>query len=269
MTGSTSTTGSATAQPPISATGTAAATGSMATQAAAAPASNQQANPEAAKQHLTAARNSLSEMTQLPAAAQLSGDARTQITQLISNFNELITTNSEWRASYAKVEANLTALLGSETTDESTARTTASGTAGAVGTSGTVAALDPGVRGKLIDFRNHLEKFELAAGGPKTGEPASPAAAAAANEPTMTSQSAASQPPAAPSGQVNHQEVIRHIQAIEAILQSAGSPAAGTSATGTTGSTTGSTQAGLTLTAVQAEQLRNHLNELKRLFNEK
>ena len=50
---------------------------------------------DAAKQQLTAARNSLSELTQLPAASQLTGEARTQVQQLISNFNELITTNSQ------------------------------------------------------------------------------------------------------------------------------------------------------------------------------
>src|SRR5688572_22887198 len=55
----------------------------------------QQPNPEVAKQHLTAARNSLSELTQLPAASQLQGDARTQVAQLISNFNEMITTTTE------------------------------------------------------------------------------------------------------------------------------------------------------------------------------
>src|SRR3990170_3236658 len=49
-------------------------------------------DPEAARSALTAARESLSQLTQLPAAAQLSGEARTQVAQLISNFNELITT---------------------------------------------------------------------------------------------------------------------------------------------------------------------------------
>src|SRR5688572_24250021 len=72
-----------------------------------------QVDADAAKQHLTAARNSLSEMTQLPAASQLTGDARTQVSQLITNFNELITTKTDWRASFAKVETNLNALIGS------------------------------------------------------------------------------------------------------------------------------------------------------------
>src|SRR6185295_1302866 len=76
-----------------------------------------QADQAAAKEHLTAARESLSQLTSLPEAAKLQGDARTQVSQIISNFNELITTQSNWRASYAKLDANLTALLGADTSN--------------------------------------------------------------------------------------------------------------------------------------------------------
>jgi hypothetical protein len=282
-TGSMGTTTSTSAQPPTSATGTASSAEVMA-QLPAGSASAQQANAEAAKQHLTAARNTLSELTQLPAAAQLTGDSRTQVTQLISNFNELITTNTDWPAAYAKLEANLNALLGSQTPDESSARTTASGTAGAVGTSGTIAALDPAIRAKLVEFRGHLEKFQQAAGGPKRSESApestgsttagsmTGSAGTAASASTAATQSTATQSATsqiAPSGRADHQEVLRLIQAIEAVLQSAGSPTAASTATGTTGSATSSTQGGMILTAAQAEQLKSHLNELKRIFNQK
>ena len=115
-------------------------------------------------------------MTQLPAAQQLSGENRAQVTQLIANFNELITTNTEWKASYAKVEANLNALIGNaDASDEPKAAPSATGTAGAagagaaagaVGTSGTAAAsIDPQVKAKLAEFRAHLKEFEKAAGG--------------------------------------------------------------------------------------------------------
>ena len=124
------------------------------------------------KRHLTAARDTLSQLTQLPAAAQLTGDARTQVSQLISNFNELITTNVDWRASYAKLQGNLNALVGEQRADESPARA-ATGTAGAVGTSGTV-TIDPAIRAKLIEFRANLAEFEKAAGG--SGSPSTPAA---------------------------------------------------------------------------------------------
>jgi hypothetical protein len=65
--------------------------------------SGAQPNEDAAKRHLTAARNALSEMTQMPEASQLTGEARTQVSELISNFNNLITTTTDWSSAYAKV----------------------------------------------------------------------------------------------------------------------------------------------------------------------
>jgi hypothetical protein len=134
-----------------------------------------------------AARESLAQITQLPAAGQLTGEARTQVAQLISNFNELITTQSNWRASFEKVDANVTALIGSENGDaEATAGaapTTAAGaqpsapgaqppttqaptaTPGSVGTAGsTTVEIDPAIRAKLVEFRQHLAQFEKASG---------------------------------------------------------------------------------------------------------
>ena len=152
-------------------------------QTAPAPSAPQATQPapdqDAAKQHLTAARNALSEMTQLPAAQQLTGEARTQVSQLIANFNELITTNAEWRASYTKLSANLSALLGAPASDEAPRP---AGTAGAVGTSGTV-TIDPAIKAKLTEFRSHLEKFEKAAGGAEPAASANPPAAAATAAP--------------------------------------------------------------------------------------
>jgi hypothetical protein len=124
-------------------------------------------------------------MTQLPAAQALTGETRTQVSQLISGFNELITTNSEWKASYAKVEASLNTILGSQGADDSAAPSPApataapspatppssttppaAGAAGAVGTSGTASgSLDPQIKAKLLEFRTHLKEFEKAAAG--------------------------------------------------------------------------------------------------------
>jgi hypothetical protein len=150
------------AQPPLAST----------TQAPTDPAAAQpKPDADGAKRAMTAARDSLGEVTKLPAAQQLSGEPRTQLTQLIANFNELITTNTEWKASYAKVDANLTALIGAQTADESTtapaaATAGATGAAGAVGTSGTTTdTLDPGIKAKLAEFRAHLKEFEKAANG--------------------------------------------------------------------------------------------------------
>ena len=135
-----------------------------------------------AKVHLTAARNALSDVTQLPAAAQLSGETRTRVQQLITSFNELIG-KSDWRGPYAKVEANLSTLLGSETPAPATVAP------GAVGTSGAAAGLDPAIRAKLVEFRTHLDMFKTVASA------AAPADSCAA--PAAHSASAATAPPAA------------------------------------------------------------------------
>src|SRR4029079_16735550 len=80
-------------------------------------AAQQPVNADEAHRHLVTARDTLSQLTQLPAAAQLSGEARTQVAQLISNFNELIGNPPDWRASYQKVAANITTLLRPENSD--------------------------------------------------------------------------------------------------------------------------------------------------------
>jgi hypothetical protein len=153
-------------------------------QAAAAP----KIDAEAAHRELLAARDALNQLTQLPAAAQLSGDSRTQVQQLITNFNELITNTTDWRPSYAKVEGSLNAILGPDATASaaemnpaaatpatpatpanpatpaSPANPSATATPGAVGTSGTN-QLDPAIRAKLMEMRTHLSEFQKASGG--------------------------------------------------------------------------------------------------------
>jgi hypothetical protein len=140
-----------------------------------------QMDTDAAHKKLVAARETLAQLTQLPAAAQLSGEARNQVSQLITNFNELITTQSNWKASYDKVNANLNALLGpGAISDEANAApaanpgapapgatpTPGATTPGAVGTAGTASVeLDPSIRAKLVEFRKSLDEFKKAAGG--------------------------------------------------------------------------------------------------------
>ena len=247
---------------------------------------------EAARAHLTAARNTLSQLTQLPAASQLQGDTRSQVAELITNFNELITTQANWKESYEKVEANLASLLNSAPV----------GDPKPTGTSGTAAAagLDPGIRSKLMELRSHLDKFEAAAA------PSEPPAASTTSSTTTTTTTTQSQPPAtatppatqppttqppptSPPPPTNpakpdepaaiddsqKEEIVNHIDAIEAILsaqataQAAAQNTAG--AVGTSGTVTGSTRTTITgnevrLSAAQVEQLRNHLAELRRLI---
>jgi hypothetical protein len=145
-----------------------------------------------AKVHLTAARNALSDVTQLPAAAQLAGETRTRVQQLITNFNELIGKGADWRAPYAKIEANLSTLLASETPAPATA------TPGAVGTSGAASDLDPAIHAKLVEFRAHLDKFKTAASAAAPAAAAAPPADAPPTPATTPPATPAAAPPATP-----------------------------------------------------------------------
>lgn len=235
------------------------------------PAAAGQVDPAAAKQHLSEARDTLSQLTSMPEAARLQGDTRTQVSQVISNFNELITTQANWRASYDKLDATLNSLIGA--TDQSAAAPApapATGVAGATGTSGTTPAaqLDPGIRAKLVEFRTHLKEFERAAGGGSAdaqaataGEPAKTTAPtmittppASASDPVGTSGAAAagSTPSAMDQSkpaneQIGHAEADRELDAISAILN--------TSKTGT-------------LTKAQTAQLKKHVEQLRMLLGQ-
>jgi hypothetical protein len=273
-------------------------------------------------------------LTQLPAAASLTGDARTQVSQLIANFNELITTTVEWRASYAKVQTNLNTLIGDQRADESPATPTTAAP-GAVGTAGTV-ALDPAIRAKLEEFRTHLREFEKVAGGgantasaaapeatpsstaepsatmpsnttaagstsaPPTGAAASPAAptsSSPAEPPVATGTTGATSTAPSPAGtsgttpadpeaqsrpapattpqssqeaaaKQGHTEALRHIEAIEAILNGR-TTASSDSPAGTAGGAGGSRATGPTsLDREQIEKLRTHVAELRRALSE-
>lgn len=238
------------------------------------PAAGAQADATAAKQHLSEARDTLSQITSMPEAARLQGETRTQVSQVISNFNELITTQTNWHAAYAKLDANLTSLLGPD--DQAPTAPPASGVAGATGTSGTTPAaastqLDPGIRTKLVEFRTHLKEFERAAGGgasaPTTASdtPATASAPAPATPPTMvttppaaTAGTTGTSAPASPtatavdqskpaSEQTGHAEADKELDAISAILNS--------SKTGT-------------LTKTQTAELKKHVDQLRTLLGQ-
>jgi hypothetical protein len=250
-----------------------------------------QPDEQEARRHLTDARNTLSALTQLPAASQLNGEARAQVSQLISNFNELISAQNNWKGSYDKVSANLALLIGSEGAQPAPPAT---GTPGAVGTSGTV-AVDPTIREKLVELRAQLSEFEKAASGGTQAPTADPSAMAtppsstppSATPPSATPPSAvpsSSTPPSAtppsatppsstpptaappagtpettPSAQTpagaqpaaGDAEIVRHIAAIEALLKAEDD------------------SGGLTLTKMQVEQLRTHWAALKAAIDRK
>jgi hypothetical protein len=220
------------AQPPASTSGTQSTTGAQSTQPSAEPSAQAPAaqdashvNAAAAKQALSDARDSLAQLASMPEAAKLQGESRTQVSQLISNFNELITTQANWKDAYSKVENSLNALIGPETgaTEPSaagsmagTAGTTGAGTTAATGTSGSAATpatpssasaageasassqIDPAIRAKLLEFRTHLKAFEQAAGGTSATTPSAastePSASSAASSSASNPSSAASNP---------------------------------------------------------------------------
>jgi pilus assembly protein FimV len=174
-----------------------------------------QADTAAAKQALSDARDTLSQITAMPEAARLQGEARTEVAQLIANFNELITTQTDWRAAYAKVDASLNALLGSSASEAPDTGMTgsAAGTAGTTGTSGAASAtgttgsasaaasvqLDPAIRAKLVEFRTKLQAFAQAAGGGVEGQEAQPSSAPAQSAIPPSSATSSSTNPANPA----------------------------------------------------------------------
>jgi hypothetical protein len=184
-----------------------------------------------AREHLTKARQSLADLTALPQAQQLQGEARNKVSQLISQFNQLITTQDDWRPPYNDVNTTLTALLEGPA---SPTPSTSSSTTGAVGTSGISGAaanatLDPAIRTKLEEFRTRLQAFYAAAGG----------------EGSAGSASA---------------EAETHIAAIEGILNEA---SGGTSTSGTTGTASAGATGPVTLDGAKLEQIRMHLQQLR------
>ena len=114
----------------------------------------------------------------MPEAAKLQGETRTQVSQLISSFNELITTQNDWKAAYQKVENNLNTLLApadwrgssdagahGRPADEHDGNAEQSACGGCRNVRYSNAGLDPAIRTKLEEFRTHLKEFEKSAGG--------------------------------------------------------------------------------------------------------
>jgi hypothetical protein len=253
---STETTGSASSAPaasgaqsaPPSQSTTSQTTGASGTQSSMA--SSPQGDANQAREHLTQARQALADLTALPQAQQLQGETRNQVSQLISQFNQLITTQEDWRSAYEQVNTTLTALLSSASAPGSAGTSGSTGTAGAVGTSGSASAsLDPAIRGKLEAFRTHLQAFHTAAGGDaasassstSTTDPASATPGTGASPSTGSSTSGQTPPGASGSTQTSSASASAdtHIAAIERILSEASGGAAGASTSGTTGSTAG------------------------------
>jgi len=154
--------------------------------------------------HLTAARQDLADITKLPAAAQIQSQARTQLNDLISSFNALITsTGPEWRQAYDRVQSTLSALLGPDQGQPGQPGDTGQSP---VGTSGTVAAtaLDPAIVAKLNDMRQHINQF-----GQTVGVKAGQSAVALQNAQTGTTGT---------SGAASNEQALRSIDQLGEIV---------------------------------------------------
>jgi hypothetical protein len=170
--------GTSTAAPP--APSTAAQQTTAAQQSATAEPQQSNSNQEAARQALAAARQSLAELTKLPAAQQLQGEQRTAVANFISDFNAFATAQTDWRSKYEVVDESLNRLLGAASSaapststpstsapSSSTPSTSApsSSTDSSSAAAGT-GALDPTIVAKLQEVRTHLTEFEQSSGDP-------------------------------------------------------------------------------------------------------
>lgn len=202
----------------------------------------------AARQELVQAKQALSDLTKMPEASQLQGEARTGVIEIINSFNALVTAESNWHDRYKAVEQQLARVLGS---DGSATASTAT-EAGSVGTSGSTSAssadLPAPIRSKLVEFRQHLQAFGKAAGAPEasasgstSGSPSQPPATSSSSPSTGSTET---QQGAAGQSSATAETFQQHLDAMSDLLQQAlsGAPAAGsTSGTGSEPSTTAGT----------------------------
>jgi hypothetical protein len=127
-------------------------------------------NQEAARQALAAARQSLAELTKLPAAQQLQGEQRTAVANFISDFNAFATAQNDWRSKYQVVDESLNRLVGvassAAPSPAAPATSTPSSSTDSNGAAAGSGALDPTIVAKLQEVRTHLKEFEQNSGDP-------------------------------------------------------------------------------------------------------
>ncbi|HXH06620.1 MAG TPA: hypothetical protein VNI83_08515 [Vicinamibacterales bacterium] len=197
------------------------------------PATAQPARPdaEAARRELAAARQALANLTALPQAAQLQGDARTLVSQVIDRFNALLTAETGWRQRYDEVERTLDALLGPGASPDAPP-------------SPPPVALDAAIRHKLIEFRTRLRAFAQAMGAPPAG-----------------------MPPAGTVGGGLDPAIDAHLAALDQLVAGAlaGTVAPG-GTVGTSGTATSPAAQTVTVDRATLEEMRRRIEELRRLL---
>jgi hypothetical protein len=268
-----------------------------------------QKDEAAARQALLQARESLAELAKSPEAAQLQGQPRTEVSELITNFNALLSAESGWYEQYKLVMQNLYNVLGPASADETATGTTGSTTSGsASGTSGTTGSTagtsDPAssgevpaaLRSKLVDFRQKLTEFGRAAGAPDvTGGVSSSSSSAGTGSQAPATPGTSSETPSGTSGTsgmtpAESETLEKHLDAIDDIIQQAISGGASTGSatpgsttsgsTGTSGSTSGTSGATsgtsaspgagvVTIDRSKLDSIQSHLQRIREIARSK
>jgi hypothetical protein len=228
----------------------------------------QQLNPKQQEvlAHLNAAHDALAELAKLPEATKLQGDARTQVNELITNFNTLITSKGpSWREPYDRLQANLSALLGAATSsgpaDQGAVGTT--GQTGAQAAGEAASGIDPAITSRLVRLRQELTEF----GKLMSGEPTAGTSGTTASETTGTSGTTAG---------ASDQEIQAHLDAMESIIQQAlsNSPSTSSSSTAATGTSSDTSSSSalagpVTMDRAQLESLRQHAEQLRQALRQR
>ena len=247
------------------------------TQSQATPTEGQGRNGAAARQALLQARDSLTEVTTMPEASRLQGQARTNVVEIINTFNGLLTAESDWYEQYQDVDRRLASMLGLQS--DTTAGTSGSASGEATGTAGSSTAgvdIPPAIRTKLVEFRQHLAEFARAAGAPGAG-----ASHEQGSGSDLTGQSGTSGTSGSSPSQ-SSETLDQHIDAIsdliqQSLSQSASAETSGASTTGsgtegtagTSGSTSASRRGTVTLDRATIDQIQSHLQRLRELAKSK
>ncbi|MBP7570910.1 MAG: hypothetical protein KBA95_12695 [Acidobacteria bacterium] len=258
------------------------------------PQGQQSQQAAAARQRLLEARESLAEVAKMPEAGELQGQGRTEVSQAISNFNALLTAESDWYDQYKLVMQNLFNVLGPPEAGESaagSAGTSGSATAGSSATGTAGEEVPPALRSKLVEFRQKLMAFGREAGAPDVTGGVSSTVGAGSSEPSSTSGTSgtAGAPPSAQSGTpaAEGESLEQHIDAIDDIIQQAlaGTPGSGSSAPGTSGTSgstsgtpgstagaagaTGTTPGVVTIDREKLDRIQSHLQRMREIARSK
>jgi hypothetical protein len=226
---------------------------------------------EAALQQLTAARDALAAITQMPAASQLQGEARTAVNALITNFNALIASKEDWRSPYRQVQQTLATLLGPDPNAPQVPMTGSSDATATTGTSGTSGITLPAdIKAKLTEIRTDLDRFGTLASGQPAGTAGgegqmSGTSGTASMSSTAGTGSSNATGSMARGAFANSEDARAELDAIQAVLDRVMGAASGTPTTNSSGSSTG--KPGSTTVMVSLEDLRTILAHVQQLRN--